>query len=384
MKRTFYYSFECIFLYLLLLNGNALSQTQTLSDSLSQQLPQPKIKFRGLFQGRYVIGLHDRVDVNGKHHQTGDFVNNTFDLKRIRFATTAIISDRTEVNILLNLADFKSDPKNKVLENAYISYKINKYLSLIGGQFRPGFGLENTYPIDIIKSIDFSNQYYEFGNNGWESFQVGVGLTGKYDEGTLPISYALTVFNGNGRNQVNDKDNGKQVTGRVVLGLSKKYQVNLGLNGGGGKVFKKSVYAAGIDLTGDFHLAGKFSLEMQIEGKQGNNHNLYFNTDSAARPVNINDYQMRGWYVLPNLRYAIDYHRLSSIELSCRYEEFDPNFKSASNKRRSFIPMISFEFLKNYNARIQLAFQMDYYAHEIPNTSTYNNNLCIIQLQSRL
>lgn len=384
MKRIFYLPFKFIFLCLLLLSEHAFCQTQILSDSLSQQPPQPKIKFRGLFQGRYIIGLHDQVDVDGKHHQTGDFVNNTFDLKRVRFATTAIISDRTEVNILLNLADFKSDPKNKVLENAYISYKINKYLSLIGGQFRPAFGLENTYPIDIIKSIDFSNQYYEFGNNGWESFQVGAGLTGKYDEGNLPVSYALTVFNGNGRNQVGDKDNGKQVTGRVVLGLSKKYQLNLGLNGGGGKVFKKSVYAGGIDITGDFHLTGKFSFEMQIEGKQGNNHNLYFNTDSAIRPTNINDYQMRGWYVLPNLRYAIDYHRLSSIELSCRYEEFDPNFKSASNKRRSFVPMISFEFLKNYNARIQLAFQMDRYAHEIPNTTTYNNNLCIIQLQSRL
>ncbi|MEH6305298.1 porin [Olivibacter sp. CPCC 100613] len=382
MKRHLY-TLPFIF-FIFFTQKNSTAQTQSLTDSSAQKLPQPKIQFRGLFQGRYVIGLHDNVDVNGLHHVSGDFVNNSFDLKRVRFATTAIISDRTEVNILLNLADFKSDPKNKVLENAYISYKINNYLSLIGGQFRPAFGLENTYPIDIIKSIDFSNQYYEFGNNGWESFQVGAGLTGKYEEGNLPVSYALTVFNGNGRNQPSDKDNGKQVTARVVLGLSKKNKINLGLNGGTGKVFKRSVYATGIDLTGDFHLGGKMSIEMQVEGKQGNNHNLYFNTDSAARPANINDFQMRGWYVLPNLRYAINYHRLSSIELSCRYEEFDPNFKNASNKRRTFIPMISFEFLKNYNARIQVAFQMDRYEHNIPNTSTYRNNLCIIQLQSRL
>lgn len=384
MKRVVYFLMRGGLLFVLLLAKDAFSQTQHLSDSLSKPPPQPKIQFRGLFQGRYIIGLHDNVDVSGKHHAAGDFVNNSFDLKRVRFATTAIISDRTQVNILLNLADFKSDPKNKVLENAYISYKINDYLSLIGGQFRPAFGLENTFPIDVIKSIDFSNQYTEFGNNGWESFQVGAGLTGKYEGGKMPISYALTVFNGNGRNQIEDKDNGKQVTGRVVLGLAKKYQLNLGLNGGGGKVFKRSVYAAGLDVTSDFHLAGKFSLEMQLEAKQGNNHILYFNTDSALRPTNINDVQMRGWYVLPNLRYAIDYHRLSSIELSCRYEEFDPNFKSASNKRRTFVPMISFEFLKNYNARIQLALQIDRYAKQIPNTTTYNNTLCIIQLQSRL
>ncbi len=363
------------------------AQIQQLTDStrvVVEKTPEARIRFKGLFQGRYMIALHDRVDVMGMQHPTGDFVNNTFNLKRVRFATAATISDRTEVNIMLNLAEFNSDPRNRVLENAYVSYRINRYLSLIGGQFRPAFGLENTFPIDIVKSIDFSNQYYAFGSNGWESFQVGAGLTGKYEDGLLPVSYALTISNGNNRNQISDQDNGKQFASRVVLGLSKKYQLNVGLNGGLGSVYKENVYAAGLDISTLVPLSKKFSLELQVEGKRGTNHVAYFATAEDARFQSLKDYQMRGWYVLPNLRYAINFHRLSSIELSCRYEDFDANFKISPNKRRTFIPMVSFEFLENYNARIQLALQLDRFQHEVPSTTTYNNSLFILQLQTRL
>jgi hypothetical protein len=55
--------------------------------------------------------------------------------------------------------------------------------------------------------------------------------------------------NGNGKNQINDNDNGKQYSTRLVFGLSKKYNFNVGLNGGIGEVFSKKVYAVGVDLS---------------------------------------------------------------------------------------------------------------------------------------
>lgn len=294
------------------------------------------------------------------------------------------LSETTEVVILVNLADFKSDTKGKVLENAYGKYTFNKYIALIGGQFRPAFGIEELVPVDIIKSFDFSNQYYEFGKNGWTSFQIGASATGTFDVGKIPLSYAVSVINGNGKNAEMDKDNGKQFSSRWVLQLSKKYDINLGLNGGFGKVFKEDVFAIGADITSDFKLTDRFSFDLQIEYKQGTNHNLYFSLPAASRTADLGDYQMQGIYFLPNLRYVVDYKKLTALEVSCRYERFDPSYKVNSNLRQTFTPMLGLEFGKAYLGRIEAGCQIDRFDHNIPDSTTYDNDLFLIQLQLRL
>ncbi|MBU7569429.1 MAG: porin, partial [Flavobacterium sp.] len=165
--------------------------------------------------------------------------------------------------------------------------------------------------------------------------------------------------------------------------LSEKNNVNLGLNGGLGQVFHKDVYAAGFDITSNFSLSEKFLLELQLEAKQGTNHNLFFNLQPEERIYNLNRYQTRGFYFLPNLRYDIQYRRLSSIEFSCRYEYLDSSYRVNSNLRQTWLPMLSLEFLKSYNARIQLAMQIDDYKRNVPDTPKYDNKLFILQVQSR-
>jgi hypothetical protein len=103
----------------------------------------------------------------------------------------------------------------------------------------------------------------------------------------------------------------------------------------------------------------------------------------AERLYALNRYQTRGFYFLPNLRYEIQYRRLSSIEFSCRYEYLDSSYRVNSNLRQTWLPMLSFEFLKSYNARIQLAMQIDDYKRNVPDTPTYDNKLFILQVQSR-
>ncbi|WP_431242849.1 porin [Flavobacterium sp. P21] len=335
-------------------------------------------------QARYLKSYGENVDVMGVHHSTGDVVQESFDIKRMRVGLNTKLSEATEVVVLVNLADFKSDTKGKVLENAYGKYTFSKYIALTGGQFRPAFGIEELVPVDIIKSFDFSNQYYEFGKNGWTSFQIGASATGSVDLGKIPLSYALSVLNGNGKNVEMDKDNGKQYSTRMVFGLSKKYKINLGLNGGFGQVFKEDVFAIGADFTSDFKLTDRFSLDLQIEYKQGTNHNLYYSLPVASRIGSVDGYQMRGIYFLPNLRYIVDYKKLTAFEFSCRYETFNPNYKIDPNVRQTYTPMVSLEFGKAYTGRIELGFQIDRYDHEIPDTSTYNNDLFLLQLQLRL
>lgn len=363
---------------------NAQNDVNQATVENKEEIKYPQFQFKGLLQARYLESFGDNVDVLGVHHSTGDATQSSFDIKRMRVGLNTKLSEATEVVILVNLADFKSDPKGKVLENAYGKYTFNKYIALTGGQFRPAFGIEELVPVDIIKSFDFSNQYYEFGKNGWTSFQIGASATGAFDIGKIPVNYAVSVLNGNGKDQEMDKDNGKQYSTRWVFQLSKEHKINLGLNGGIGKVFKEDVFALGADITSDFKLTDRFTFDLQIEYKQGTNHNLYFSLPVATRTPNVADYQMRGIYFLPNLRYVVDYKKLTALEFSCRYERFDPNYKIDSNVRQTYTPMISLEFGKAYTGRIEMGFEIDRFDRNIPDTSTYNDELFLIQLQLRL
>ncbi|KPH10849.1 porin [Chryseobacterium sp. ERMR1:04] len=371
----------CFMLFCFSAHAQIPDSLQTKQEEESVKYPQLQIK--GLFQARYLVGMNKDVDVNGLHHEDGSGTNNNFMVKYMRIQVRAKISKRTEVVALANLADFKNDPKSRVLENAYLKYTFNPKLAFTVGQFRPWFGIEETYPIDIIKSLDWSNQYTEFGKLGWTSFQIGLSATGQLELGKIPFQYAISVVNGNGKNQVNDNDDGKQYSTRLVFGLLKKYNLNLGLNGGIGEVFGKKIYAVGVDLSSLVNFDSKWSLDMQLEGKQATNHPLYFAVAPELRPTNPDEYLIRGAYFLPNLRYEVNHKNLSAFELSCRYEYIDTNFRLNSNPRQTITPMVGLEFLKNYGARIQLGVQFDRYKHQVANTNQYNNNLFIVQVQSR-
>lgn len=360
------------------------SSAQAPSTVSKEEIKYPQFRFQGLFQARYLNDFTDRVDaVTGQHHLDDNAVQSTFDVKRMRVGVEAGLAEHFDIAVLANLAEFKSDPKGKVLENAFARYIFNKNIGLLVGQFRPAFGIEELKPADILRSFDYSNQYSEFANNGWTGFQMGVSLFGQFKLAEMPVVYAFSVVNGNGRNQVSDKDNGKQYMCRFGFTLNKKQNIILGINGGAGEVFKDKVFAIGLDLTADFKLADKLLLQTQLEAKQGINHYLYYNLPAQTRTINLNECQMRGAYFLPNLRYEIYYQKLTAIEFSCRYEYFDKNFKIDSNARQTLTPMTGLEFGKGYAGRIEIGMQLDNYKHNIPNTTAYNSNMLIVQLQGR-
>ncbi|KUF43100.1 porin [Myroides marinus] len=346
----------------------------------------PKFKVGGVFQTRYLENFKKGVDIDGLHHATTpektSYSNSSFDIKRMRVSMNVKITENLEVNTLVNFADFKSDPKTKVLENAYAKYTVNRYFQITVGQFRPLFGLEETYPVDIVKSIDYSNSYYLFGNNGWMSFQVGAAITGSVDLGNVPMSYGFSVTNGNGKNKT-DSDDGKHYSSRVLFNIDKKHDFNVGFSGGIGEVQKENVYAVGIEAAAKFPLGDRWCLDFQTEAKQGNNHDAFFKLKPEERLGSLDNYLMRSFYVVPNVRYEIGKKHFQAVEFSCRYEYLDAESKLNSNARQTLVPMFSLEFLKNYGARIQIGMQIDNYKKNIQNTSTYNSNLAFIQLQCR-
>lgn len=354
-----------------------LLQAQGINVTVSEKA---KINFSGMIQTQFNYSLDDDVDMTGKQHTGPErFSRNSFSVKRARLQLSAVISDRIQAVMLVNFGDFTGNPQNKVLENAYIKYSLNEYVNFQFGQFRPQFGQEDNYPVDFVRSIDYSNQYYLFGSNSWQSFQIGVSYFGEIKNSPIPVRYAIGVYNGNNRNQVGDNDDGKIVPARLVFGLGKG--LALGISGGAGKNMGQKIWAYGADIDYKKKLNEKWDLEFVSEYKQGINSVAYFAQENPVVP--INRYAMRGIYLQPNFGYSFKNVRLKKMEFAFRYEYLDADFKQQGNARQSYIPMISASFAEAYAIRVQLGYLIDRYQQNIPNTTQYNANRIICQVQAR-
>ncbi|RLJ72535.1 porin [Pedobacter alluvionis] len=375
-----------IFILFFLFSSVAFAQQKDqtrLSDTLKNYSAyKRKLTFAGVLQTRYVLALDKNVDINGKNFDpaTSKAISNTFLVKRARIMVKGDINDHFSANILANLAEFNSDPSNKVLENAYIKYSMNQYFHIQAGQFRPFFGIEDVMAVDIIRTLDFSNQYYAFGKNGWQSFQTGLSIFGNVVPGGK-IRYFAGAYNGNNKNQSSDDNNTKNLYARLETDLIKDF--TLGVNAGTGSLGGSSIgQAYGADATAKIPLSSKFDLLLMAEYKKGANF-LAYNADKQAIRPNLDEYQMQGFYFFPTFRYNHQSRRLRAVEFSCRYEYFDENYKLASNSRQTLIPNVSLIFADDFYAALQVGVAFDRFKNQVPLTTTYNRNLGYVQLQIR-
>ncbi|MGV3703845.1 MAG: porin [Arcticibacter sp.] len=336
-------------------------------------------RLSGLVQFRYTYSMTDSVDVSGRACLDKG-VNNSFSLKRVRAMIRTDINDHFDANIMVNLADFSGNPQSKVLENAFIRYHFNKSLNVQMGQFRPFFGVEDIYPADVIKSLDYSNQYYLFSASGWQGFQVGVAIYGEMKAAGIPLNYYLGVANGNNRNQAMDNDNGKNFYARLESDINKS--LKLGINGAYASALQQEFKAFGVDMTMTVPVSDRFVLDLSGEYKQGGNIAGYQLTEKSVRGL-ASKYQDRGFYLFPNLRYEYKHPRLRSIELSSRYEYLDENYKLKQNQRQTLTPMLSLEFTDDYFARFQMGYMMEMFDHATSSISQKRYNIAVAQMQVR-
>ncbi|NCD70207.1 porin [Mucilaginibacter agri] len=340
------------------------------------------IGFSGLLQTRFVNSLTSDVDVNGKNfnENSDSKITNTFLLKRVRFMVKGTVNDHFSANLMFNFAEFSSNPTNKVLENAYVKYTLNKHLNVQAGQFRPFFGIEDAMPVDVIRTLDYSNQYYAFGASGWQSFQVGLSIFGDITgEGQLPVRYYAGVYNGNNRNQPVDNDNQKNVYGRLEATIGKTMIV--GINGAFGSQGNGGGDAWGADVIGKAKISTNWQFLFGTEYKNGTNLALY-NTYTVPRPP-LSQVRMQGIYVFPIMRYSFNMPRVRAIEFSSRYEYLNENYKFDSNPHQTIIPNVSLVFADDFYAVVQMGVSIDMYKNDIPLTTTYSHNLGYLQLQVR-
>lgn len=336
-------------------------------------------RLSGLVQFRYTYSMTDSIDVGGKPCANKG-VSNSFSLKRVRAMLRTEISDRFDANIMINMADFSGNPQAKVLENAFIRYHFNKAFNVQMGQFRPFFGVEDIYPVDIIKSLDYSNQYYLFSASGWQGFQLGVTVHGDLKGSKIPLYYYIGVYNGNNRNQAMDNDNGKNFYARLESECTE--HLKMGINGAIARLSRQNASAVGIDMTVLLPVSDRLKLDLSGEYKQGTNIAAFRDADVYANDA-IKQYQDRGFYLFPNLRYECRHARLKSLELSSRYEYLDENYRQNKNKRQTITPMLSLEFTEDYFARLQMGYTMEMLDHSTALTPHKRYNIAVAQMQVR-
>jgi hypothetical protein len=341
-----------------------------------------KLVFAGVLQTRYLASLDKNTDLNGKNFDPSvtKNVTNSFMVKRARVMVKGDINDHFSANILANLAEFSDNPANKVLENAYIKYSLNDYFHFQAGQFRPFFGIEDAVAVDIIRTLDFSNQYYAFGKNGWQSFQTGLSVFGNVIPGGK-LRYFAGAYNGNNKNQLSDDNNTKNIYGRLEADLLKGF--TLGINAGSGSLAQSGTGKAyGADASAKIPLSKKLELLLSAEYKSGANF-LAYNARTVKDGPGLDDYKMQGFYFFPTLRLNHQSRRLRAIEFSSRYEYFDENKKMNSNPRQTIIPNLTLIFADDFYAALQMGVAIDIYKTQVPLSVATDHSLAYLQLQIR-
>ena len=366
------------------LNSVSVANAQEKKDSLKSEAPKPK-EFKifnkkatigALLVGDYANSLTKDVDMNGKHNPTAS--DNGFYLVYFRVNGKFSINDKLSAQILVNFADFKNDPKNKVLEIAALKWTPSTYFNVQVGQFRPYFGLEDMYPAEIMKSYAWSNQYSLLGKSNWESFQIGAAVSGSLIKKKIPLRYYYTFYNGNGKNQVQDNDDAKNHALRLEYDLLPKLQ--LGVNEALTKIDNQNASMFGADISYNANLSKLWKAGFNTEFKYGTNISAFSAATLAGKDVS--DYKMTGFYIIPFISRAINESNKSFIEFTCRYEYLEDVNKNG-NVGRFYTPMLSYVMGEDYTSKISLVGVISDYNKDIANSTQYSSNLLLLQYQIR-
>ncbi|MXV38073.1 hypothetical protein GO491_05195 [Flavobacteriaceae bacterium Ap0902] len=342
----------------------------------SIQTYKPHGKFGFFLIGGYSFGLNDHTSATGKYIENDEEASNNFYLKYARVNGAFQITPKIKANLLLNLADFqREDLSRRVLEIASVTYAHDKAFNVKVGQFRPYFGIEDTYGIANHKSYTWSNAYSVMGNSQWQSFQMGVSIYGDLNENNIPIKYYLNAYNGNGKNRITDNDSNKNLSSRLVLTAIPG--VEIGANYAFAKHLEEDVNAAAFDFKTSHGLSSQLALNTEFSYAFG--HNIGDAIRQGITNEFIDDYKFRGWYFIPELVLAMNSPHIQSLELSCRYESLYTNLEEDKNKRTTITPMIGMNIGNNF--KTSLVVIIDQYDKEQPTNGLMDTTWMQLQLQ---
>lgn len=345
------------------------------SNSENSLLQSRKHKIGFFFVGNYNYGLSKNTDASGKYKPDAES-NNDFSLRYARLNGTFHLNPKWQANFLFNLADFKhNNLKYRVLEIASVTYKHSPYLNLRFGQFRPYFGVENTYIAQNQKSDYRTNSYLLMGASHWQSFQIGASLYGEIHLGSIPLKYYFNAYNGNGKNKPADDDAYKNFSTRLEYEVLKGF--TLGANYATTKYKGKPTRVFTFDLQTEHQLAKQ--LKFITESQYAKGHNMKEIKNQGVDKSTVDNYQFQNWYVTSLFHYDTQQDFLKALEFSYRYEDVNA-IQKLNNHQITHTPFLSFLFEENNSLKASVGAKFNRYKSKNMNF-TPNEDSFIFQLQ---
>ena len=126
-------------------------------------------------------------------------------------------------------------------------------------------------------------------------------------------------------------------------------------------------------------LGEKWELEIQSEYKTGTN-NSQFDT-SCIVGKKMSNYQLEGFYVLPNLKYSINSQQIKSLEFSCRYESLNCDMKRNGNTKQTWMPVFSLQLADEYFLKFETGLIIDKYS--VTTSKEHSGTRFVCQMQAR-
>ena len=283
---------------------------------------------------------------SGKH--------NGFDIRRARVDLKGSVTPYFSYRLQADLVD-----KPKMID-AYGEIKIADYFTVIAGQFKIPFSMENLTSSNKLEMIDRSQVVEALVARGKDVIgnqngrDIGIQLAGTFLKiKDMPvIEYRLGVFNGSGINVADTANNEKDVTGRLIITPLKGFSFGGGFYKGIDKAIKPDVPGKsqtrnrfGFEIS---YVVSRFSLKGEyIAGKDGKSSRAGW-------------YAQTGYFVIPQ-----------KLQVLGKYDLYDPDTSTADNISTNYV------FGANYNFNSWSRLQTFYTIREEEGTSVKNNFLSV-------
>lgn len=194
----------------------------------------PKLKLIGFARIRYTVDTTDKKP-------------DGFSLAALRFGFTGDISQNFSYTLTLDGTNTDNENR-KLIYDAYIDTNLIRNFRIRFGQFKYGFGLEQT---TSDAELDFVNKSDVVMNLVKPSRDIGIQVARDIPLGSVRSTLTLAVLNGSGSN-LDDENNRKSVVGRMTVIPLKGVQLGASFyDGTVGESDRKT--RAGIDLKLELH-----------------------------------------------------------------------------------------------------------------------------------
>lgn len=161
----------------------------------------------------------DRLDIDGYVHvqwrQDFDLrarPRHGFVLRRARVDFRYEFDRRGAVNLELG-----ADRLELTVKDAFIEYRVGTPLRVTAGLRKMPFSLEELTPARRLMMVERTAVNDAFGRAGFLGRDIGLTIEGEFFERSLPLGYALGVYNGNRARLYRDDNNARQFAQRLTL-----------------------------------------------------------------------------------------------------------------------------------------------------------------------